>query len=336
MTRPHAHGPIAHRRGPWLAALLVVVAGSALIGGCGSAPSDGSLPTGLPTLPSVPARPPSGSPGPSTTAAPGGAAPHIMVIVEENREYGSVIGDPSAPYLNSLAASNGLATQWYAVSHPSLPNYLALVSGSTQEVHDDGAGHTFPGPTLVDQLAARGIGWRAYMEGMPSPCDPAPVSDDYAKKHDPFMYFSSITRNRSQCANVVPLGRLATDLSSGTAPPFLWVTPNLCHDGHDCGTATADAWLHAEMQTVTASSWYRQGASVIVTWDEGDTDRGCCTGAAGGQIPTLVVSSRGRQRLTTPGDHDGTLRGIEEAYGVGLLGAAADPRSGDLRPLLGP
>lgn len=335
MTRRRAPDPVSRRGRPAVAALLGIAAAS-LVGGCGSAADGGSPPTGLPTLPSLSAPPTSGSASLSPTAGPGRASPHIMVILEENREYGSVIGDPSAPYLTSLAAGGGLATQWFAVTHPSLPNYLALVSGSTQGVHDDGTGHTFPGPTLVDQLAARGIGWRAYMEDMPSPCDQAPASGGYAKKHDPFVYFRSITGNPAQCGNVVPLGRLAGDLGSGTAPPFLWLTPNLCHDGHDCSTATADAWLRSEMQTVMASAWYRQGASVVITWDEGSTDRGCCAGAAGGQIPTLVVSARGRQRLTTPGDHDGTLRGIEEAYGVGLLGAAADPRSGDLRPLLGP
>jgi hypothetical protein len=247
-----------------------------------------------------------------------------------------VIGDPSAPYTNSLAGSQGLATHWYGVGHPSLPNYLALVSGSTQGVHDDGTGYSFPGPTLVDQLAARGVGWRAYMEDMPAPCDPSASSGGYAKKHNPFAYFRSVTGNASQCGRVVPLDRLGPDLSGGTAPPFLWVTPNLCHDGHDCSTSTADGWLRSLVQTVTGSAWYRQGASIVVTWDEGASNRGCCAGAAGGQIPTIVVTPRGRQRLDAPGDHDGTLRAIEEVYGVGLLGGAADPRSGDLRPLLAP
>jgi phosphatidylinositol-3-phosphatase len=326
--------PPPRRRGR-AAALASAVAGLAVLGGCGSAAGGGPAATRPASLPSVPSLTPTGAPRPSTTAT-GDAPPHIMVIVEENREYGSVIGDPAAPYINGLAAGYGLATRWFGVSHPSLPNYLALVSGSTQGVRDDGTGYTFAGPTLVDQLTARGIGWRAYMEGMPSACDPTPESGRYAKKHDPFMYFRSITASASKCRNVVPLGRLAADLASGSAPPFLWVTPDLCNDGHDCGTATADGWLRGEMQTVMSSAWYRQGASVVVTWDEGASGRGCCAGAAGGQIPTLVVSPRGRQRLDTPGDHDGTLRGIEEAYGVGFLGAAADPRSGDLRPLLGP
>jgi phosphatidylinositol-3-phosphatase len=321
------------RRGRAAAALL-----AAALAACGSAGGTAAPErTGaVPSLPSLPAVLPGASPAASPPVAPVGpaAAPHVMVVLEENREYGSVIGDPSAPYVNSLADGGGLATHWYGVGHPSLPNYLALISGSTQGVHDDGTQHSFAGPTLVDQLAARGIGWRAYMEGMPSPCFQGPSAGGYAKKHDPFIYFRSVTGSPAQCSRVVPLDRLATDLRDGTAPPFLWVTPDLCHDGHDCSTATADAWLRSEMQTVTSSAWYRQGASVIVTWDEGSSGQGCCRGAAGGQIPTIVVGPGGRRRLDAPGDHDGTLRAIEEVYGVGLLGAAADPAAGDLRPLL--
>jgi hypothetical protein len=266
--------------------------------------------------------------------APAAGPPHIMVIVMENREASSVIGQPDAPYITSLATAYGEATQWYGVSHPSLPNYLAMISGSDQGVQDDGTSYSFAGPTLVDQLAARGIGWRAYMEDMPSPCFGGASSAGYAKKHDPFMYFTSITGNPAQCARVVPHTDLAADLSAGTAPPFLFVTPNLCDDGHDCGNPNADTWLRGEMQMVMASSWYRDRGSVIITWDEGGSNNGCCGGAAGGQIPTIVVTAGGQRRLSTPGDHYGMLRAIEEAYGVPLLGAAANGVCGDLRPLL--
>jgi hypothetical protein len=257
-----------------------------------------------------------------------------MVIVMENRETTSVLGQPDAPYINSLAASYGQATHWYGVTHPSLPNYLTMISGSDQGVHDDGTGYAFTGPTLVDQLAARGIGWRAYMEDMPAPCFGGASSGGYARKHDPFLYFTSITGNPAQCARVVPHTELATDLQGGTAPPFLFVTPNLCDDGHDCGNASADAWLRGEMQKVMGSSWYRQSGSVVITWDEGGSNNGCCGSASGGQIPTIVVTAAGPRRLDAPGDHDGMLRALEEAYGVPLLGAAADPASGDLRTLL--
>jgi len=275
------------------------------------------------------------APAPIHAAPPPAAGPpHIMVIVMENREASSVLGQPDAPYINSLASAYGQATQWYGVSHPSLPNYLAMLSGSDQGVQDDGTGYTFAGPTLVDQLAARGIGWRAYMEDMPAPCFGGASSGGYVKKHDPFMYFTSITGNPAQCARVVPHPQLITDLQSGGAPPFLFVTPNLCDDGHDCGNASADTWLRGEMQMVMGSSWYRQRGSVVITWDEGGSNNGCCGGATGGQIPTIVVTAAGPRRLNAPGDHCGMLRALEEAYGVGLLGAAAGGASGDLRPLL--
>jgi hypothetical protein len=302
----------------------------------------------IPSLPAVtappePATPVPATPAPATPATTQAAPPppaagprHIMVIVMENREASSVLGQPDAPYINSLANGYGQATRWYGVSHPSLPNYLAMISGSDQGVHDDGTGYSFGGTTLVDQLAARGIGWKAYMEDMPAPCFGGGSYGGYAKKHDPFVYFSSITGNPAQCGRVVPHGQLGSDLQTGTAPPFLFVTPNGCHDGHDCGNAAADAWLQGEMQTVMNSSWYRQGGSVVITWDEGGSRNGCCGGAAGGQIATIVVTAAGQRRLDTPGDHYGMLRALEEAYGVGLLGRAADPASGDLRPLLAP
>ena len=148
---------------------------------------------------------------------------------------------------------------------------------------------------------------------------------------------SSITGNPGQCARVVPHGQLASDLAAGTAPPFLFVTPNLCDDGHDCSTKTADAWLKGEMQLVMGSSWYRQNGSVVITWDEGASDNTCCGGAAaGGQIATIVVTAAGPRRLDSPGDHYGMLRALEEAYGVRLLGAAGNGANGDLRPLLAP
>jgi hypothetical protein len=281
-------------------------------------------------LPATAAATPAATPPP----APPPTLPHVMVILMENREESSVIGRSDAPYMNQLASSYGLATHWYGVSHPSLPNYLALISGSDQGVHDDGTQYSFAGQTLVDQLAARGVGWKAYMEDMPSPCFGGPSSGRYAKKHDPFVYFRSITGTPAQCARVVPHTQLATDLAAGTAPPFLWVTPNLCNDGHDCDNRTADSWLRGEMQTVMGSAWYRQGGSVIITWDEGSSVSGCCAVPAGGQIPTIVVTAAGQRRLDAPGDHLGTLRALEEVYGVGYLAGAGSATHGDLRPLL--
>ena len=259
-----------------------------------------------------------------------------MLIVEENRSESDVIGSSDAPYINGLANQYGLATASYGQSHPSLPNYLALLSGSTQGVTDDGTQYSFAGPTLVDQLAQQGITWRAYMEGMPSACYGGASSGEYAKKHDPFMYFRSITQNSSQCQNVVPFGSLHADLSSGNGADFIWVTPNLCDDGHDCSTATADSWLAANLAPVLSSSWFEQNGVVIVTWDEGSDSSGCCSGAAGGHIATIVIAADQPHHTTSaqPVDHAGTLRTVEQLYGLPLLGDAACACSGVLTPLL--
>jgi hypothetical protein len=333
--------------------LRLAATGAALVTalGCGSpapaatsssaAPSIGASSPAI-VIPSLPAATAQPTPAPATAAAtqaappPASGPPHIMVIVMENREASSVLGQSDAPFINSLASGYGQATRWYGVSHPSLPNYLAMISGSDQGVHDDGTGYSFGGTTLVDQLAARGIGWKAYMEDMPAPCFGGGSSGGYAKKHDPFVYFNSITGNPAQCGRVVPHAQLRSDLQAGTAPPFLFVTPNGCDDGHDCGNAQADGWLKGEMQMVMSSSWYRQGGSVVITWDEGGSDNGCCGGVSGGQIATVVVTAAGQRRLDTKGDHYGMLRALEEAYGVALLGRAGDAASGDLRPLLAP
>ncbi len=264
-------------------------------------------------------------------------APHVMLIVEENRNEADVIGAPDAPYVNGLAQRYGLATMAFGQSHPSLPNYLELLSGSTQGVTDDGTGYRFAAPTLVDQLQSRGIGWRAYMEGMPAACYSGAGSSGYAKKHDPFMYFTAITQNAGACANVVPFSQLRSDLDANTAPPFLWVTPNLCNDGHDCPTATMDGWLATELPRVLASSWYARDGIVIITWDEGGSNAGCCGGARGGHVATIVVSSRVSQHveMTGPVDHAGTLRTLETLYGLSFLGDAVCSCSGSLDALTG-
>lgn len=263
-------------------------------------------------------------------------APHVMLIVEENRSESDVIGSSDAPYINALAATHGLAVASYGQSHPSLPNYLELLSGSTHGVSDDGTQYSFAGPTLVDQLAGQHVTWRAYMESMPSACYTGGSSGQYAKKHDPFMYFQSITQNASQCQNVVPLRSLQTDLNSTQAADFIWITPNLCDDGHDCATATSDSWLQDELATVLSSAWFQQNGLVIVTWDEGSDNRGCCGGADGGHIATIVIAANQQEHLTSAQsvDHAGTLRTIEQLYGLPLLGDAACTCSGDLTPLL--
>jgi hypothetical protein len=271
-------------------------------------------------------------------AAASSAPPHVMVIVEENEQNSAVVDSPSAPYLTGLAHTYASATNWFAIQHDSPADYVALISGSTQNWDPTATSHVFPGPTLVDELTAKGVGWKAYMEDAPSPCYTAGGSTvgGYYADHNPFVHFSSITSSSSKCNSVVPFAsNFASDLNGGTAPPFMFVVPNGCNDMHDACPAGSDpvtqgdTWLHTNLPTVLNSSWYQTGGTVIITWDEGKGTAGF-NGGNGGQIPTLVLSSAAHGNYTAGGDHYGTLRAIEEAYGVDFLGASADAANGDL------
>ncbi|MFZ0919768.1 MAG: alkaline phosphatase family protein [Candidatus Dormiibacterota bacterium] len=282
----------------------------------------------------------------TSPAAASRAEPHVMVIMEENRGYAATLGACDAdPYLCSIAADYASFTSWYAIAHPSAPNYLALVSGSTQGVTSDctpdgGGCGPFGARDLGGELSAAGIPWVAYMEGMPSPCDQAGSAGDYAEKHDPFMYFSS-NLGATCAAHIVPYPGAAiavTALDSSRPADFVWVTPNLAHDMHDGSVGQGDAWLRSNLPPVLGSSWFADDGTVIITMDENDASPGgsCCGNAAGGRVPMIVISAgtRGRGSIAAVGDHYSTLRAIELAYGLPLLGTAA-PAAGELSALLG-
>jgi uncharacterized membrane protein len=249
--------------------------------------------------------------GTTTPAPPPAAAPHVMVIIEENRNRGEVIGAADMPYFNSLAVEYGNTTDWDGVAHPSLPNYLALVSGSTQGVTDDGTGYSFPGvPTLGSQLTAAGIPWKAYMEEMPEPASVVAASGEYVKKHNPFAYFP-----QTNGANVVPATQFQTDLKSGGLPDFIWYTPNLINDGHELSNAAVDASLKGILEPLLASKWYAESGIIIITWDEDTGEE---------KTPTIVVAEVAKGKvLTAPGNNYGTLATIEDLYKLTRLGKAA-------------
>jgi phospholipase C len=178
---------------------------------------------------------------PPTTTAPAVAGPRrIIVVVEENHSFDQVIGSPQAPFLNRLAGQGTLLTSFFAITHPSLPNYIAMVSGDTQGITSDCGGCNVDAPNLVDQLEQARISWKAYMEDLPAPCSDAHQAGPYAKKHDPFMYFASIRDDPGRCAKVVPASQLDVDLGAGRLPRFVFITPNLDHDMHGAGEGGDD------------------------------------------------------------------------------------------------
>ena len=270
---------------------------------------------------------PASSPLPSSAAFLGAvpAFSHIFVIVMENHEYGTIIGSPAAPYINRLAASNGLATNYFAASHPSLPNYLALTAGGTFGIASDCTTCFVNATNLADQVEASGRSWKAYMEDMPTPCYLGPWSGNYAMKHNPFVYFTDIRSNAARCAaHVVPFTQFGADMSRGQVPSFVWITPNMCDDMHDCGVATGDAWLASVVPTIITSAAFRNGGVLFITWDEGSTNAGCCADTWGGHVATLVISSSSISgfRSGVAENHYGLLRTIEDAFHLSHLGAA--------------
>jgi phosphatidylinositol-3-phosphatase len=258
---------------------------------------------------------------------------HIVVIVMENAEYNEVIGSSAAPYINELARRYGLATQSFAIAHPSLPNYLALTGGSTQGVSSDCSDCRVSARNIVDQLEAAGISWRAYLEDAPKPCFGGVAAGGYAKKHNPFLYYTDIASSPRRCGKLVGFSQLAADLRSGHLPSYVWLSPNLCDDGHDCGVSAGDRFL---ARTVPALlSELGPHGFLVLSWDEGGSESGCCGGAHGGHIATILAGPdviRGG-RSQQPIDHYGVLASIEEALGLPLLAGAADPHAGRLASL---
>ena len=267
--------------------------------------------------------------------APGArsARSHVVLVVMENKERGKVLGSARAPFLSRLARRGGTAANSFGVRHPSLPNYIALVSGSTQGIASDCTRCTAPAANLAGQLERAHRTWGAYLEGLPAPCARPSSAGRYAKKHDPFAYDPAIAASPARCRRRVPLGRLAADVRSDRLPDFALVTPDLCHDTHDCGVATGDRFL-ARLVPGLLPALGPHGI-LVVTYDEGDSDRGCCGGSHGGRIATVVAGPdvAAGARMTRPIDHYGVLATIEDALGLPRLAAARDPRHGSLAPL---
>ncbi len=312
----HELGRDAARRAAGLVALVLVAAAAA---GCGAS-SARRFPV-------------------QRTASPvsrltGGSPGRVAVIVMENEEYGDIIGSPSAPFINALARRSALATEMFAVGHPSLPNYLALTGGSTAGITSDCTDCSVAGGGLAGQLAGAGIGWRAYMEDLPRPCYRGAGAGGYAKKHDPFAYYRAVVARRAQCGRIVPLNRLAADERAGALPRFVWITPNLCHDMHDCDTATGDRFLAGLVPGLLRALGPR--GLLFLTFDEGTSDDGCCRLAAGGHVVTIVAGpgARPRARLATATDHYSVLQAIEDLFGLPRLRGAACACTPSLQPLL--
>jgi acid phosphatase len=252
----------------------------------------------------------------------------------ENKESSDVFGSSEAPFVNGLTRRWAVSSEMFAVTHPSLPNYLALTGGSTFGIDSDCTDCTVGAASLVDQLERARLSWRAYMEGFPSPCFTGGGAGDYAKKHDPFVYYTRITRNRTRCASIVPLRRLTTDERLGALPNFIWISPNLCHDTHDCSVGTGDRFLAGLVPPLLKALGPR--GLLVLTWDEGSSDNGCCGLAGGGHIAAVLAGglARAGARMSTPVDHYSVLQTVEDLFRLPRLRGAACACTPSLAPLL--
>jgi len=257
----------------------------------------------------------------------------IVVIVFENKSPRMILGNPAAPTFNALERRYATLTNYDGVAHPSLPNYLALTAGSTFGITSDCTTCFVNSTNLADQIESSGRSWKAYMESMPSPCFVGD-SGQYAQKHDPWIYYNDIRTNIARCAaHVVPFTQFGTDMASGSVPNFVWITPNMCNDMHDCSVGTGDTWLSQQVPTILNSSAYKNNGALFIVWDEGTTNAGCCTDAAGGRVAMLVISPLGKPGLksSVPEPHYSLLRTIEDSWGLARLNGAGCSCSAEMR-----
>jgi phospholipase C len=215
---------------------------------------------------------------------------HIVIIMLENHGDASVIGNPNAPDLTNLAHRNGYAARYYGVTHPSLPNYLAITSGNTWYTNSDDPTQRFNHVNIVDELEAHAISWTAYMQAIPAvgfTGDYYPASETdalYVIRHDPFMLYDDVRDNAARRMHIVPIDKLTADLHAGQLAQFVWISPDVCHDMHGMSGAscpysddaalkrTSDAYVVSLVQLIRSSKAWTKRSVIFIMTDETDFD----------------------------------------------------------------
>ncbi len=274
---------------------------------------------------------------------------HIFIIVMENKAYADIIGNSSAPQINALARTYGLATNYYAVTHPSEPNYVAMIGGDYFGIQDDSAytTHTINQPSLASQLDARRLTWKSYQESLAGPgylgtFSPNALQPLYASKHNPFLNFVSVQHSTADLQKIVPMTQLTKDLSSGHVPNFSFIVPNQCDDMHggmpgclSSDISLGDSVAGKLVTTIMRSLAWSQGNNAIaIVWDENDGSSsgatGCCAAnPGGGHVAAIVITNHGPRGIRdgTPYNHYSLLRTVQGAFGLGCLQHTCDQRA---------
>ena len=282
------------------------------------------------------------SPTPTSTPSSSGSAAsvpvvqHVAIVMLENQNFSTTVGSASAPFLNILIKQGGLATNYYASTHPSLPNYFVLTTGQTL-VTDD-ASPVQSVDNIVRVLTASGKSWKGYFQSLPSTGYLGLDVPPYIKHHNPFAYFSDVVNSSAQQQHIVNLTQLGVDIGANSLPNYLFIMPDDVHsagDGCPNGASTctndekisnADSWLRDTVTPLLSSPAFQQSGLLIVTFDEAnfsDTTNG------GGHTPFVVVGTRVKAgfQSSTFFQHPSTLRLILQALGVSSFPGAAGSAS---------
>ena len=289
-----------------------------------------------PTLPPVAV--PSETPAPTSTIVPTSTSvplvpnfSHIVIIIFENKEFGTVVGNSDMVYFNLLASSYTLLTQHYATTHPSLPNYISLIGGDTFDLVDDCDFQDcyINAQSLPDLIEESGRTWKTYQDDMPEPCFLGNTLR-YVRKHNLFIFFDPIRLDSERCQrSVVPLTQMDIDIAANDLPNFIFLTPDICYSAHDCTLNLADGFLKEQIEKLfPALESTGEPYLIIITWDEGQGAHSCCglPELAGGRIATVLISPQVKENFQdeTPYSHYSILKTISEAWSLPYLGHAAD------------
>jgi phosphatidylinositol-3-phosphatase len=281
---------------------------------------------------------------------------HVFIIMMENTGFDTLIGNPNAPFINAAAANYGLAKNYFGVTHPSQPNYIAATSGSTNGVADDND-TTINVSNIVDQLEANRKTWKAYMQSYSlcvTPLDHSCGNQLYERKHNPFISYQDVQSNSARVANIVDLTQLATDLARGKVADYTWISPDQCHDMHGRAStpddpcdfsqiqaliATGDSFLNNTVSAIMNSKAWNGNSIIFIAWDESDftgtgfqgfeDDRGCCDsvpGEGGGLVVAITISHSDPSPRTSnvAYNHQSILATIEDGWDLGCLAFTCD------------
>jgi phosphatidylinositol-3-phosphatase len=260
-----------------------------------------------------------GQPPPSSGSVP--TFGHIVMVVEENHSYSEVIGNSAMPYLNSLASQYGLATHYFANTHPSIGNYFMLTTGQLV-TNDDGFTGTVDVDNIVRDLISAGKTWKSYAESIPSTGYIGGDSYPYAKRHNPFAYFTDVINSTNQVNNLASLSQFSLDLVNEQLPTFSYLVPNLLDDAHDGSLQIADAWLQKNIKPLISSPTFQKDGLLIIVFDESETND---TTHGGGHIADFIISPKAKQsyQSTALYQHQSTLRLMLQGLGIQTYPAAA-------------